>query len=485
MEIWKEKKRRKENNKAKYFSPNGKVEDFIKLLGSNQKFISLFIGGNGTGKTSAGANIVANICYGPQNKYFEYPLYQKFPYLKRGRIISDPTTLKEKIVPELKKWLPGSYSLAFPDAEYETSKEGKNYEAKFVTKTGWEIDLMSNEQDPKEFESVDLGWIWFDEPPPEAIWKACIGRARLGMRIFMTFTPLTHSAWLKDQIVDRAIDINADYVEAEMEDNCKIHGVRGFLEHANILQMVNAMTEEEKQARAFGKFGHLIGRIHKKFSRKIHVIRPFPINEKDYSVYMALDTHPRVPDHILWLAVSRNGTKYVCAELLSEGLTREMAERIKTTERIGHYRMQDRLIDPSAYNDDQHSEHESISAKLHELGLYFIKGSKDLNAGIKRTNDAFDYQMIGNEFVRKPEIYYFDTCPVAIKQTEEYVWQEWKGRGADEKQLNPRPRDRNDHQVENLHRLLIHEPQFVPYQYYQPQDEEEVLDPYEGNTLDI
>ncbi len=80
------------------------------MFGSDQKFISLFIGGNGTGKTSAGANIVANICYGPQNKFFDYELFKNWPYLKKGRIISDPTTLKEKIIPELKKWFPANES---------------------------------------------------------------------------------------------------------------------------------------------------------------------------------------------------------------------------------------------------------------------------------------------------------------------------------------------------------------------------------------
>ena len=118
---------------AKFYTPNGKVEEFIKLFGEDKTFISLFIGGNGTGKTSAGANIVANICYGVQNKFFDYPLFKKFPYLKRGRIISDPTTIKEKIIPELKKWLPGSYSEQLPEATFTTAKEGKNFEAKFIT----------------------------------------------------------------------------------------------------------------------------------------------------------------------------------------------------------------------------------------------------------------------------------------------------------------------------------------------------------------
>ena len=125
-----------------------------------------------------------------------------------------------------------------------------------------------------------------------------------------------------------------------------------------------------------------------------------------------------------------------------------------------------------------------MGTRLHDLGLNYIKGSKDLQAGIKRTNDALDYEMKENSFVREPELYIFDTCPVTIKQLEEYTWQENKGKSKDEKQASGKPRDRNDHMPENLHRLLLTEPEFVPYQ---PQGSgmpfnqmgwEESLDPY-------
>lgn len=434
------------------------------MVGSNKNFINLFVAANAVGKTAAGVNIVANICYGVQNKYFDLPLFKEFPYMKKGRIISDPTTIKEKIIPELKKWFPKNEAERLPDALYQTAKEGKNYEAKFITKTGFEFDIMSNEQDPKEFESVDLGWVWFDEPPPFAVWKPTVARARMGMIIFGTLTPLMYSAWLKEKVIDKAIDVGADWVEAEVEDACKIHGIRGILEHDNIIRMVAAMDEDEKQARAFGKFGHLIGVIHKAFSRKIHVLKAFPIDEKRFTVYHALDPHPRVPDHALWIAVDRNNTKYVCAELISQGLPADLYERIKAVETSGHFRMEDRIIDPSAYIDDQHNEKASVGSQLFNLGLSYKKGSKDLMAGIKRTNQALDYEIKGNTFIREPELFVMDNCPVTIQQIEEYVWDEWKGRSGDDKKKKGVPRDRNDHMPENLHRLLLSEPQFIPYQ---------------------
>lgn len=477
-------KERDEMTLAQQYVPNGKAEKFINLVGADKCFINMFVGANGTSKTATGANIVANIVFGTQSQWFredefewedrkgrkhirkavELPLYDKFPYIKKGRIISDPTTLKEKIVPELEKWLPRNEYKRFPEALYKTSKDGKYYASKFIFNNGWEIDLMSNEQDLTAFESVDLGFVWIDEPMPKDRFLATIARSRLGMIVFMTYTPLFHSGWLKDWMNDHIDGEYADYVEAEMEDNCKIHGVRGFFEHKNIEKIARAMPEDEKQARVFGKFGHLIGRVHKGFKRDIHIIKAFPLNEKDWTTYKALDPHPRVADHILYLSVNRKGTKIVSAELLSEGLVRQMHQRMIDIETKMHFRIQDRIIDPAGYVDDQHRKEKSVGSQLYDLGETYIKGSKDLMAGIKRLDTALDYELKGGEFIRQPELYIFDSCRITIKQLEEYVWDEHKGRTADDRKKLGRPKDKNDHMPENLHRLLLHEPEFVPYE---------------------
>lgn len=779
--LLKEKARRRANNRCKEYYPNGKAAEFIKMVGSDNHFVNMFIGANSTSKTATGVNIMANIIYGPQNEYFEYPLFQKWPYIKKGRIISDPTTIKSKIIPEMQKWFPTNDAKKIPDAPYETAKEGKNYVSRVTTSTGWDIDIMSNEQDVKEFESVDLGFTWIDEPMPKDRFLATIARGRLGMIIFWTFTPLTYSAWIKDWMDANEGEL-ADYVEAEMEDNCfvesteyltkngwktleeaeigdiaatvdleslkinyqsvtnvirrqydgevvhlyggikstpehrivgrfdgkskfevreakdlyrgvrmlahaengyegelqqapfprfylgdwaeflgwylsegcangvkggkdknfrviisqnegenrerimellvrmgfnvrerkgdlwftdkeihqhllplgssenkfipeyifeypqpvqerfyqamirgdgdgksryfttskrladdmqrlltlmgyrsslqtqkqsqngyskgskkvlyrvyrlkgqpvyvnrkpkperykgtvscvsvpngiitvrskkgkplivgncKVHGVRGIMEHSNIKRMSDSFPEDEREARVFGKFGHLIGRVHKGFKRKVHVIPPFPLDPKRFTTYKALDPHPRVPDHVLYLSVDNKGTKYITGEIISEGLVRELYERMKAFEEAMHFRMQDRIIDPSAYVDDQHRKEKSVGSQLFDLGETYIKGSKNLMAGVKRTNDAFNFTMREGKMVMAPELYIFNTCVVAIKQLDEYVWSEWKGSSKDEKQPSGRPKDVNDHQPENLHRLLLHEPTFVPYQ---------------------
>lgn len=501
-----EKKRREIGQRAKYYVPNGKAQVFIETVGGNECFIVMFVAANGVGKTAAGVNIITNIVFGPQNRWFRpeafewtdsrgrthtravtpMPLFEHFPYYKRGRIISDPTTLKEKIIPELKKWFPANESVRIPDANFETSKGGKFYESKWKTNTGFEIDLMSTEQEVKEFESVDLGFCWIDEPMPKDKFIATVARGRMGMVIFWTLTPLSYSAWIKDwrdekMLENKKGEIYCDYVEAEVEENCKIHGVRGILEHVAIKRMVQAYSEDEYEARAMGKFGHLLGKVHKLFRRKIHVVKPFNITEGNYTVYHALDPHPRNPDHAMWLAVDRKGRKFICAELVSKGITVQLAERIKAVETRFNFRVEDRIIDPSAYNDDQHQQEPSVASKLAEYHLTYRAGSKDLQAGIKRTDEALSYEEINGEMVKAPELYIFDTCPVTIKQLDEYVWDEYKS-NADEKKPKGQPKDKNDHMPENLHRLLLSEPVFVPVHLKTASgdnDEEKELDPYD------
>jgi hypothetical protein len=486
LQLLAEKKRREQNNPARDYVPNGKAEEFIKLVGSDSKFVNMFVAANGVGKSCALVNILTNIVFGMQNKYFDYPLFKNWPYLKRGRIISDPTTIKAKLIPELEKWFPVNEVKNFPEANYEMGKEGKNYICKIKTSSGWEIDVMSTEQAAKEFESADIGFTLIDEPIPKDIFMATLARGRMGMIVIWGFTPLFFAAWIKDWMDEHTASGDADYVEADVEANCKIHGVRGILEHANIKRMADSFPEDEREARIFGKFGHLIGRVHKKFNRKIHVIKPFPIDEKRFATHKALDPHPNTADHALYVSVDKNGTKYVTGEIISVGGARTLYDRMRAFEASMHYRMEGKLIDPSAYNDDQHREQKSVGSQLFDLGESYTKGSKDLMAGIKRTNDALDYQLVNGKMIMPPELYIFDTCTVMIKQLDEYVWQEYKGAMKDDKKASSRPRDKDDHQPENLHRILLSEPTWTPMQLNQnytvhgrtEAEVEDSLDPY-------
>jgi len=56
-----EKVYRLQNEKMRFYEPNGKCEEFIKQVGCGTNFIIMFSAANGVGKTCVSANIVANI----------------------------------------------------------------------------------------------------------------------------------------------------------------------------------------------------------------------------------------------------------------------------------------------------------------------------------------------------------------------------------------------------------------------------------------
>ena len=443
-------------NPQKYFIPNGKVEQFIKLVGNNETFVCLFSAANGVGKTAAGSAMLAHLLFGPSgNKYFDLPLFNDFPYPKRGRIVSDPTTVTQTLIPELKKW--------FPSDRYKPTKSGKNYEYNWRTDTGHKFEVMTYEQSTKEFESATLGWAWFDEPPPLAIFKATVARMRKGGIIFITATPLMGSAWMYDHIMTYKGDKQGqrDFVYADVEDNCIDHGIRGILKHEDIERMIAEYDEDDKQARIHGKFQHLTGIIFKNFDRKVHIIKPFHITKKDFIVVEALDPHPRNPDAVMWVATDKNGTKFIIDELYGSFNTQELAYRINRI--ADRYRLELRIADPAAFVEDQHQlnpQEQTLAGRLWDLGLEYQKATKDRRASDRRIKDALDYEMKGEDLIVAPELYIFDTCKRTIWEIEHLVWDDWRGTAAERKSPMEKPVDKDDHMIENLGRILVQEPEF-------------------------
>lgn len=465
--------RRLEDEKYRYYEPSGKGEEFINAVAMGENFIVLYSAANGVGKTATGCNLLAHLFWNTgENPYFTGGFFDEFPYKKKGRIVSDPTNVTKNIVPELKNW--------FPRGRYTTHKGNKTFESIWETDTGWDFDIMTYEQDVREFEGVTLGWAWFDEPPPQAIFKAMVSRMRKGGIIIITATPLSGSAYLYDQFAtgNYKVEVTSEqdgatavyerkigYIEAGIESACKEHGVRGHLEHSDILNMIAEYSEDEKQARIYGKFQHLVGMVFKKWNRAIHVIRPFNVDQYDYVVWEMLDPHPRTPDAVMWVAIDKNGTKYVVDELFlkpEEGV-KELAQRIKN--KASQFRVVKRIADPSAFIINQHDQDgKSLADRLSDEGLTYQEATKARTQSDRRIEDALVYKMVGQttEMRQAPELYVFDHCKRTIFEFEHYRWDDYTGKSADKHNQKEKPVDKDDHMIENLGRCLFQEPKWYP-----------------------
>lgn len=298
----------REDHKSIYFEPNGAQDKLIKLIGDKQPHVGIFSAANGIGKTTAIANVMANIIWGPQNSFFDYPIFREWPYPKRIRFITDPK-LVEEIGPlhsEIKKW--------WPRGKYSCSKAGKSYYSQYKA-NGFLLDIMSYDQDLKQFEGATLGGIFFDEPPVRTIWNASLARLRMGGIACVFMTPLTQAAWFFDEVVPRHLD---SIVYGDIEENCKTHGTRGQLEHANIERMVSEMDVDEVEARAHGKAMYLQGLVFKNFEPSVHILNQHVSVPSGAQVWQIVDPHGDKPFACIWGFCDRSGTLFQVDEWPNE-----------------------------------------------------------------------------------------------------------------------------------------------------------------------
>jgi len=453
-ELRKIKLHRLQNEPHRYFMPIGKFSEFAdKAMSGNYK-VSLLEAANGIGKTVGTINMFANLFWPVHNQYFQQPLMLDWPFPKQGRIISYANTITETIIPAMKQWFPkGRYNIN----KYETTKDGKRYEAHWETDTGWTFNLMTYDQDVREFESANLGFFWNDEPPSPAIFNANYSRLRMGGIGILTETPLKGAQWIYDEFVDKPdselLKEKRSVTHAVLEDACEEHGDRGFLTHVQILDQIAGYNEDEVRQRVFGKHHHLTGLVFKKWDKRVHVIPPFNITNRDYVVAQALDPHPRTPDAVLWVAFDREGKAWKCNELWGEFETAELAERIKSIDK--NYRIVKRLIDPSAYIIDKHTGYQLAADLSTNYHLDYEPGSKERQNAIEAIRRYIDFQMVGDEITVPPMLRSFDTCERANWEIGRWQWQDWRGISAQFKNPKEKPIDKDDHMIENLGRILL------------------------------
>jgi hypothetical protein len=304
-----EMQRSREAEPLKFLVPNGAQEKVIREVGNLENFIVISCFANGVGKTAINMAILGAIMWGAPTTAFDYPLYRQYPerWPKLVRIVTEPALvgLMGPIQVESKLW--------WPQGRYEWSKGGKQHFAFFETDTGFKGEVMTYEQQVKEFEGKTNAINLFIEPPPQPILNASFARQRKGGINLLDMTPLTSAAYVKDELVDKpSITVDGEVlgrvkcINADIEENCEEHGKNGQLKHRDIQQMISRYDPDELEARAHGNFMHLSGRILKDFDREVHV-REFDIPESGVSHGMALDPAIAKPLMILWRFVDKAG----------------------------------------------------------------------------------------------------------------------------------------------------------------------------------
>jgi len=302
--------RRKAENPLKYFIPNGAQERLVRAVGDAKYDIYLLTAANSVGKSAVTINILGNIIWGAQSEWFDGARFNlPWPYPKKFWYISEQSTLKDFICgvdsgseSEIRKW--------FIPGRYEFAKSGLEFYSRLTTDNGWVGTFKTYDQDVGKFESDKIGVAVFDEPPPKAIYNAVTARLTMGGIIIMPMTPLFTSAWVQDEIYDKAASDSKIYVfTADIEENCRVHGKNGILDHDQIERIIARYDKDELDARAKGLFMHLSGLIYRGIHPAVHRPetgrRAKDYSQDEYRILCVCDPHDARPPMIGWFAVDR------------------------------------------------------------------------------------------------------------------------------------------------------------------------------------
>jgi phage terminase large subunit-like protein len=388
------------------YTPHSKQE----LFHSSDKRVRLYIGGNRSGKTTAG--IVEDIWW----------LTHRHPYLETpnrpvaGRIISVDflNGVSKIIIPQLKQWVPpsqlrgGSWYTAYDAAERTLNFENESF-----------VELMSYDQDLDKFAGTSRDFVHYDEEPPEDIRKENKVRLidRKG-REWFTLTPVEGLEWIELEIYDPGIagDPGIAVVEVDMTEN-------PYLDEEEVDTYLGSLDEDELKVRGHGKFTRKGGRVYKKFSIDTHVIPPIDPTElrsANYKWYMSLDHGFNNPTAVLWHAVDRDGRIITFSEHYeAEGTIEYHAEVIKTREKMWRRQPDIRVCDPALAQRNPVTG-TSIQTEYAMRGIGMALGNNDVITGVAKVNQYLDNAADG-----KPNWLITANCANLIREMGRLRWKTW------------------------------------------------------------
>ena len=442
---------------ASDYEPTGLQEDNIIVpFGCGDYRIIYNSSPNKIGKTGTGANIISNIAFPNDKKWFDYPLFNKWPYPKDGRIIGTVKNTADDgpIRKELCRWLPMN--------RVECGKSYKSYYSQYSTDTGVSWDVMTYKQEPGEFEGPLLGWTWTDEPPPSKLIGAIVSRFSKGGIWLITATPWGNNVGAFLDVLDDLREKGAKVYyspEVDITDNSITDGKpnhlgtkRGLMTNHEIKTYSLSIPPEERAARLKGKSSRRQGKIYM-FDHNVHV-RKFDLTSdyaKSWFCTCTIDPHPKYYPAIQWWAHTPDG-KQIC---YNEWPTREhmggnydelrtsrpcpydvskLSEIIKVLDgsQFG-LKVMRRFMDPrmGAASEGQYGrKNDSLMQLFAEQGLTFeLPVAERIAVQRERIRILMDYDRANpiNQF-NEPVMFWMPHCTNSIRAVDRHHWEDEDGK---------------------------------------------------------
>lgn len=440
-----------DQGRAALYEPNNPK---IAAFHESKAKIRLIVGSNRSGKTHAALKEAADMALGRREWNGEV---LRDPPSKVLIVAQDFTNaVLQTIHPKLMSLLPSDALLPTPlGIRYMHSGIPTSYH--FTN--GSFIKLGSGEQDVQKFEGSDWDLIVFDEIPQREIYIACLrGTIDRGGKVVMAMTPVTSLAsWVYDEIyLNAGKDPDIFQVTVSIYDN-------PHLKAEEIESFRNALSPEEVEARIFGKFKHLIGRVYPGYNQDIHRVDPEKVlNEKDqhgrllfesYPKGMVIDPADQKPFAIGWFAVTPQNDIIFFREwpetdffktsaMSSVAQYAALIKEIEDTIPGGPGTISWRLMDPNYGVKSVVVTGQSIKQEFGDHELHFIT---DINDKIPDGHNAVRRLMHYDPTIplgemNRPKLYFFNNLQNFHNSISKYVWDH--RRMEEEKGVAERPKEK-------------------------------------------
>jgi len=314
------------------------------------------------------------------------------------------------------------------------------------------IGFKSADQGRGSFQGTALDWVWFDEEPPEDVYRECAMRVldRAG-ELWGTMTPLRGLTWVYEEIEqNRHNDPEVWHLRMTWADN-------PFLRPAEVARLEAVMDETVRQTRRDGRFAAGSGLVYPEFDEALHVIPPFPVPESWHD-RIAIDPGLVNPLSAHWYACDGEGTVYIIAEhYQAEWTVEQHAAHILAQcqalnwprDAKGRVRA---LFDPAVAQRTLASERSTADLFLDHGIMAETRVSKDRWAGIQRVREYLRPRPAPDTTAwpnGKPRLLVFNTCTQLIREIRGYRYVP----GGEV------PVKKNDHAMDELRYYLMARPE--------------------------
>lgn len=444
------------------YKPHEKQE----LFHASAAKVKLFIGGNRSGKTVAGAveGIRRSMGKDPFKKVKEPPTH--------GRIVSvDFLNGVEKIVrPEIARWVPpselrgGSWHTAY-------SKELRT----LYFDNGSTIEFMSYDQDLDKFAGTSRDWIWFDEEPPKEIFTE--NRMRLidvSGDAWITMTPVEGMTWVYDDIyIASRVDPNIFVVEVDMTQN-------PYINQSEIESYMTGLSADDRKARIQGKFVQMGGLIYKAFGPH-NIVPPFnpPL---DWMHVAGMDHGFNNPTAWLWAALNPDGDMFVFDEHYEAGRIVGYHAQVVHGKNRDHGKYPDYYVGDPAIAQRNGLNGQSVHSEYAEYGIPIMLGNNDVAGGINRVARLIEGKVLPDG-QRRPQLYIASNCVQTLKEISRYRWAVWQTKQMQfDKNRKEEPQKKDDHAMDTIRYIVASRPHVdngkdIPRNVL-PMDAPESVNPY-------